>query len=332
MTKRWTWMILILMALLALWGCSDDDDPVAPTPATPWEVLAEAGKAYINGDECPGVTAASNDFSNTDDYIVIDVRSEAHYDEGHIPGAYLSTLSTVLSDIGTTIPYDAGKTIVVVCYTGQSAGHVKIALELMGYGDVKSMGFGMCSWSADVSLPTKWADKCLNVLDTIETTNNNDGLDVHDFPTLTGYDVDTVIETRVQETLEDGFQSILYENIENDLTDPFFLNYWGVADYEGDVANGADAPGHIPGAFQFTPKASLGFDEMLKNLPTDRPIVVYCWTGQHSSQITFYLNMLGYTAYSLAYGSNNLFYDDLTAHKWTAEAQKDFGLEVTPVP
>ena len=67
-------------------------------------------------------------------------------------------------------------------------------------------------------------------------------------------------------------------------------------------------------------------DQMLGNLPTNMPIVVYCWTGQHSSQVTAYLNTLGYEAYSLKFGSNNLFYNDLTAHKWGASVQFDFPL------
>ena len=70
----------------------------------------------------------------------------------------------------------------------------------------------------------------------------------------------------------------------------------------------------------------MGIDEMLANIPTDMPVVVYCCTGQHSSQVTAYLNMLGYEAYSLKFGSNNLFYDDLSAHKWGTGAQHDFPL------
>mgnify|MGYP002064785740 CR=1 FL=1 len=72
---------------------------------------------------------------------------------------------------------------------------------------------------------------------------------------------------------------------------------------------GSFTRGHIPGAFQFTPYQSLGIDQMLANIPTDHPIVVYGWTGQHSSQLVAYLNMLGYEAYSLVFGANALFCD-----------------------
>ena len=43
-----------------------------------------------------------------------------------------------------------------------------------------------------------------------------------------------------------------------------------------------------------------------------------------------YLNMLGFEAYSLQFGSNNLFHTSLTAHQWSAGAQFDFPLEATP--
>jgi len=64
-------------------------------------------------------------------------------------------------------------------------------------------------------------------------------------------------------------------------------------------------------------------------LLTDNPIVVYCWTGQHSSQVTASLNMPGYEAYRLKFGSNNPFCDDLSAHKRVASAQSDFPLVPT---
>ena len=40
----------------------------------------------------------------------------------------------------------------------------------------------------------------------------------------------------------------------------------------------------------------LCYDHKKRSVFTDMPIVVYCWTGQHSSQVTAYLNMLGYEA------------------------------------
>ena len=324
MQKRLMWTALLLIAMVAVWGCSDDG--TSPTPEeTAFEAMVAAGKAYVNDNaQCPGVLDAQNLHDNLEDYTVIDIRSEADYLAGHIPGAYHSSLGTLLADLAAkAIPAD--KPYVVACYTGQSAGHAKIAMELMGYDDVNSLKFGMSSWSPSLD---KWPTNCGDNLAAPETDNNNGDLSTHDFPALSGYDAGTVVAERVAWMLNEGFKGKSYADIMDNLDDYFILNYFGENDYLGNGEDGV--PGHIPGAFQFTPYASLGDDQMLDNLPTDTPIIVYCWTGQHSSQITAYLNLLGYEAYSLKFGSNNLFHSLLTGHKWSASY--DFELEIGSVP
>jgi len=320
MSKRLSWLLILMIALLAFAGCSDDDDPVAPAKSA-FQTMAEAGAAYVNDSaDCPGVLSATVLNDNLALYTVIDIRSESAYLAGHIPGAYRSSLSTLLDDLANTIPSD--KPYVIACYSGQSAGHAKIAMELMGYTDVKSLLFGMSSWHTTLD---SWTSKCADSLGTIETDNNNGDLVDNDFPTLTG-SASTIVAERVAAMLEAGFKGKSYADIDGNLDLYTVINYFGEADYLGTGESGV--PGHIPGAFQFTPYASLGFDQMLKNIPAEKPVIVYCWTGQHSSQITAYLNMLGYEAYSLKNGSNNLFYDSLTAHKWSAAQQNDFELEM----
>jgi rhodanese-related sulfurtransferase len=290
------------------------------------ETLGSAIAEYINdSSDCPGTISAQALYDNLDDYTVIDIRAAVDYNAGHIADAYNSSLGTLLTDVGTTIPTDLP--LVVACYSGQSAGHAKIALELMGYEDVKTLAFGMASWAA--ATRGSWDNNTGNHLASPETTNNNGDLVAYAYPTLDSYDVGTIVETRVAEMLAAGFRGVDYTAIQDNLDDYFILNYFGQADYEGTGTSGV--PGHIPGAFQFTPYTSMDPETMLAYLPTDKTIVVYCWTGQHSSQITAALNMVGYDAVSLKFGSNNLFYDDLTAHKWTASAYNDFPLVATPI-
>ncbi len=327
MQYRKTWLILLLVALTAFWGCSDDDDDNPTEPgATAFEVMVEAGKAYVNDStDCPGIIGAQTLFDNLDDYTVIDIRREADYLDGHIPGAHHSSFATILDDLSGTIPGD--KPYVVVCYSGQSAGHVKVAMEMMGYEDTYSLGFGMSSWNS--SLAGSWNNNVNNLLGNPETANNNDQLVEYPFPELSE-DPATVVSDRVQWMLAEGFKAQGYADIMDNLDAYHFVNYHALADYLGEGTSGV--PGHIPGAFQYTPYQSLGDDQMLNTLPTDMPVVVYCWTGQHSSQVTAYLNMLGYDAYSLAFGVNSLFHDELTAHKWTADIANDFPLEVGMPP
>ena len=139
---------------------------------------------------------------------------------------------------------------------------------------------------------------------------------------------------RVAMNLAEGYKGIGYLDIQGNLEDYFVVNYFGEADYLGQGSSGV--PGHIPGAFQFTPYVSMGIDQMLNNIPGDMPVVVYDWAGQHSSAVVAYLNMLGYQAYSLKFGANALFHSQLTAHSWGPWAMNDFplvaGSDPTAVP
>ncbi len=80
MQNRKTWLILLLVALMALWGCSTTTT-TTPDPVdqpTAFEVMAAAGAAYINDStDCPGVISAEDLHDNLDDYTVIDIRAEA---------------------------------------------------------------------------------------------------------------------------------------------------------------------------------------------------------------------------------------------------------------
>ncbi|HRY98386.1 MAG TPA: response regulator, partial [Bacteroidales bacterium] len=51
----------------------------------------------------------------------------------------------------------------------------------------------------------------------------------------------------------------------------------------------------------------------LKTLPTDKPVVVYCYTGQTSAFMAAYLRLLGYDAKSLLFGGNGMIYDNMAA-------------------
>ncbi len=332
MILRKSWLILMLVALMALWGCSDDDGNGTPSE-TPFEVVAEVVGAIINNNAVTprvlGVDALYNGLQETPPaYTVIDIRARTDYDAGHIPGAYHSTLATLQTDLGS-IPAD--KPYVVVCYTGQSAGHAKLAMEVLGYEPVYSLGWGMCSWNS--TLAGRWTNNCANLLTNPETTNQNANLTTHDFPVLSGSN-STIVADRVAAMLAGGFKGIGFAAMQANLDDYFIVNYHSLADYLGDNVAVSGIPGHIPGAFQFTPYQSLGIDQMLDKLPSDdTPIVVYCWTGQHSSQVAAYLNMLGYNAYSLTFGVNNLFHDQLITNKWNAATlSRDYPLDppVTP--
>jgi rhodanese-related sulfurtransferase len=89
----------------------------------------------------------------------------------------------------------------------------------------------------------------------------------------------------------------LYENLNDgdESNDPYIISVRKPEDY---------AAGHLPGAVWYDAKA-LFTPASLSTLPTDRPIVVYCYSGQTASQVVPVLNMLGYDASNLVYGMGN---------------------------
>jgi rhodanese-related sulfurtransferase len=72
--------------------------------------------------------------------------------------------------------------------------------------------------------------------------------------------------------------------------------------YVLDVRQPVDfAGGHLPGAVNI-PYESVAKAWNLSDLPTDKPILVVCYTGQPTNQVATVLNLLGYNAYALRFG------------------------------
>jgi len=78
----------------------------------------------------------------------------------------------------------------------------------------------------------------------------------------------------------------------DDLSDFFVLDIRSAADY---------AIGHVPGAVN-VPFALIAKHENLEMYPTDKPMLVVCYTGQTASMTTAILNVMGYDAFALRFG------------------------------
>ncbi|MDY0083779.1 MAG: rhodanese-like domain-containing protein [Ignavibacteriaceae bacterium] len=297
-------------------GCSDDkDDPITP-PKTINEseelvkYLEGTDGGYIN-NAAPAVIAASA--VNTDillnaDITIIDVRSASDFAAGHIQGAVNVEIKDVVTYYKNNNLSSKSK-VVVACYTGQSAGLAVAALRLSGFTNVFSLKWGMCSWA----YPTSWnSAKTYGMTNPItKQTTANAKNPAGNLPTLsTGKNTGAeIFESRLNTVLNEGFTQIgiTRETIYANLNNYYIVNYWPVAEYD---------QGHIEGAIQYTPKTDLKLAQFLKTLPTNKTIVVYCYTGQTSAQVATFLRILGYDAKSLQFGANRLFYDTMPGSKW----------------
>lgn len=83
---------------------------------------------------------------------ILSVRSAEDYAAGHIEGAENIPFAKGMAASFGTLPKD--KTIIVYCYTGQTAGQVVAGLRLMGY-DAVSLNGGM---GTQANAPQGWAN------------------------------------------------------------------------------------------------------------------------------------------------------------------------------
>jgi rhodanese-related sulfurtransferase len=318
MIKKSYFLITLLLASLFFVSCEKDDDPVAINES---EVLATylestsspLQKDFVNSD-MPTIMSAEEvkTLNATDQVYIIDIRAAGDFTTGHISNAHNVALGDILTHIeGVDLaPYTK---VAIVCYSGQTAAFAASLLRLLGYDKVYSMKWGMCSWHADFATAWNNAITSGNAYATQFTDTPTAKAAAGDMPVLSTGKTSgqEILEARVAAVLAEGFtpakvsSSTLFGNLDGYYT----VNYWTEALYTD--------PGHVPGAVQYTPKASIKLATDLKTLPTDKPIAVYCFTGQNSAFLTAYLRLLGYDAKSVLYGANSMIYDIMVTQQLT---------------
>ncbi|MBU0507229.1 hypothetical protein KKH27_00135 [bacterium] len=273
--------------------------------AAEFETMAAWGDSLLNPTKnitAEALWAEMNDGDPTQPYI-ISVRSLADDTvRGHIPGAHHWDAADLVN-FRNELPAD--KKIVVYCYTGQTASFSTSYLNLTGF-NAYNLKWGFCSWTSDTAQTGAgggWYTLTPGG-QALETTNNPLTAEYgFPHPTVTGATASEMFINRISLQLtasptswkmKSAAEVFANRNDGDPNNDWFLLCYWPEANYNA---------GHIPGSFRFNP-GSLGVSENLKYIPTDRPVIVYCFTGQTSMQMDAYLNALGYDAYSMRMGMN----------------------------
>lgn len=291
---------LLVPALFLVTSCKDD--PIEPSK-TEFELL----KTYMADNDLDLAAVASGyvkpgsalnvdvtDYS-IPDYYIIDLRAQADFDLGHIKDANIATLATVLDEAAKA----NGKKILVICYTGQTAGRAVAALRLMKY-EAYSLKWGMCGWHDN--LAGKWKS---NAGDFVSpnwlTTGNPEMLLTFNAPNFNTNFTDgrEILEARVKAMLTKDWaisKTDVLANPEN----YYVLNKWPLTSWE--------AYGHIKGAYRIDEDLNLAH---LNNLDPDATTVVYCYTGQTSALTGFWLDILGYNSRSILFGANGIVHSTL---------------------
>lgn len=308
--KRTSFLLIALLpVLLFVTGCSKDDDPVTPPAINEAELVIQALEGtdggYLNKD-CPAIVTAQQvyeDLQGAKKWHIIDVRGAADYAKGHIDGAVNVAIADILTYMKTITPSNYDK-IVIACYTGQSAAFTVAILRMSGYANVFSMKYGMTSWHADFDrLSTQISSDYVSQFVTADAPKAAAGA----LPTLaTGKTTGAeILQSRIASVLADGYSKTAIDKatLFLDLSKYYIVNYWPTADYAG--------IGHIPGSIQYTPKADLKLSTFLKTLPTNKTIVIYCYTGQTSANVAAILRVMGYDAKTLGLGTNGMIWQKM---------------------
>lgn len=123
-------LLIVLVALLA--GCGAKATPVAVNADTDLSTLP----VLLD-------PTTVNQIRERADVLLIDVREQAEYDAGHIPGITLIPMGDIANRLAE-IPKD--KTVVVSCQSGRRSNQVATFLQEQGYTNIHDLQGGFSAW------------------------------------------------------------------------------------------------------------------------------------------------------------------------------------------
>ncbi len=299
----------LLPALLFTTSCKDDPaDPTTPEFETLATYMVQNNLDLDNildgwVTSGGGINVDETDYS-VSDYYVIDLRGAADFDAGHIKDAHNATMANLLTEAA-----NAGeKTILMVCYTGQTAGRATGLLKTMGYS-AKSLKWGMCGWHED--LAGKWNSNATDFSSpNWASSGSPETPGEFSFPTINTGETEgaKILEARVQALLSRSDWGVSKTDVLANPENYFINNKWPQTSW--------DEYGHIAGAYRIDVAEGLkiGTDletSGLKQLDSSKPVLTYCYTGQTSAITTAWLDVLGFNGKSLLFGANGITHSKL---------------------
>ena len=124
-------LVFLLLAVLMLTACGQDKEN-------------DQGAVYVN------ITAeeAKQIMDSEEGYIILDVRTQEEYDEGHIPGAIVISHEEI-AEKAEEVLTDKDQLILVYCRSGRRSKIAAEALLELGYTNIKEFG-GIIDWPYEV--------------------------------------------------------------------------------------------------------------------------------------------------------------------------------------
>ena len=124
-------LVFLLLAVMLLTACGQD-------------IENDQGAVYVN------ITAeeAKQIMDTEEGYIVLDVRTQEEYNEGHIPGATQISHEEI-AEKAEEVLTDKDQLILVYCRSGRRSKLAAEALVELGYTNIKEFG-GIIDWPYEI--------------------------------------------------------------------------------------------------------------------------------------------------------------------------------------
>ena len=125
-------LVFLLLAVMMLTACGQDKEN-------------DQGAVYVN------ITAAEAKqiMDSEEGYIILDVRTQEEYDQGHIPGAIVISHEEI-AEKAEDVLTDKDQLILVYCRSGRRSKIAAEALVELGYTNIKEFG-GIIDWPYEVT-------------------------------------------------------------------------------------------------------------------------------------------------------------------------------------
>ena len=252
-------------------------------------VVAEKAMGYLANYDGAKYTIKTPDFfakiDAGEDMLILDIRQADAYAESHVKGAINVPYGMTVAESLSKIPDDVQ--LYVYCYTGQTASQTVALLNVAGKFATNVQG----GFNNGISA-TEGFEKYVTTDAGEALADETYAVDPDVQAAITAYYEEMVSKAGTAFANNNFTPDSLKEVIDAQMEDYFIYSVRQAVDFEA---------GHIQGAVNnpFGAGMQANFESQL---PKDKKIIVYCYTGQTASQTTAILRLLGYDAYNLSGG------------------------------
>lgn len=153
--KRFLAALLASMMMFSLAACegsgSEEKEPVAETAGSAESEDAGNEKAEVKSMDAAELQKIEDDKDKKEECLVIDVRSEEEYKEGHVKFAINMPIDTFADNLASIEEWK-DKAVITVCNSGKKSGEAADILVENGFSDVTNAegvadgGYNLVTW------------------------------------------------------------------------------------------------------------------------------------------------------------------------------------------